>query len=196
MNFDVNFQQSDTATVHTAHLIVPGTPTTTLTQLPASPDYTVTETGPPAPWSLRSIVCDTYTLTPGAQFATPVTINLVTNGVPTGLSLPLVPPAYIPAGSNLPQCTVTDEAPSLTLVKLVNSDARPSPTATPDMWTLQATGPQSVSVPGSSTGVTTIVAPGTYALSEIRTPGNLPPSFPTPTAPPGAVTAPRPPRWW
>jgi hypothetical protein len=174
-SFDASLKQSDSATVYPAHMTVPGSPTATLTQVPASPDYGLTEVAP-APWSLRSIVCNTFALVPGAPLATPVTITLVTNGVPTGQVLPVVPPAYLPGGSGpAAQCTITDEAPSLTLVKAVNNDARPSPPATPDMWTLQATGPQSVSVPGSSTGVTTIVAPGTYNLSEIHTPGNPPP---------------------
>ncbi|GAA4094276.1 prealbumin-like fold domain-containing protein [Nonomuraea soli] len=169
--FDVTLAESSGAASYSATLTVPGSPSTTFNEVLAAPDYTLTESGPPAPWSLRSIVCQAYTLTS----TTPATITLVSDGVPTGDKLPVVPPAYAPGSQPSATCTITNRAPSLTLIKEVDSTARPNPPATPDMWLLNASGPQNVQVKGSKDGVTTVVRPGTYTLSEQQDPANPPP---------------------
>ncbi|GAA1755897.1 hypothetical protein [Luedemannella helvata] len=177
IDFDVTLSEANGAHSYPVGLTVPGDASQTLTQVAASPDYQLTESSPPAPWSLRSIVCNAYELVGGQKTARPVSVTLVSNGVATGEDLPIVPPAYLPSAADglSASCELRNSAPSLTLIKEVNSAARPSPTATPDMWLLRATGPQNVSVTGSAEGVATVVAPGTYTLSEARNPAKPPP---------------------
>ncbi len=73
-------------------------------------------------------------------------------------------------------CTISNQAPSLTLVKQVANQVR-GPPATPDMWLLSATGPSGTVDygPGTAEGVSRVVAPGTYTLAETRNTSPAPP---------------------
>src|SRR5262249_3775245 len=147
-------------------LTVPTAPTAIVPGVFASPDYVATEDPPPAPWTPVSIVCTGYDplVLDANLFGTPVTRTVSQNGVPTGQTVPVAPPPFLPPTANGISviCTATNQAPSITLVKNVVNNVR-APDATPDMWLLAAdSGGTHVDFgPGTSDGVTHLVATGT-----------------------------------
>jgi hypothetical protein len=163
-------------------LTVPGSPTDDPGNIIAATGYQLLEgLPPPSPWSHVSVVCNYFNpLVLDANLnATPATATLTNpNGSPTGQTFVVSPPGLLPPGVTVAaRCTISNEAPTLTLVKNVANDVR-GPLATPDMWVLQATNNPAGTVdfgPGTSAGVTRVVPPGTWALAETRNGLNPPP---------------------
>jgi uncharacterized repeat protein (TIGR01451 family) len=171
---------SPTTDHYRVQMTVPGTDTRTLTSVVAQPDYVLTDTGPDGtggpspPWRLVSIVCDSYDpLRPDANhLASPVRVTLTNpDGTYNTNVLPIAPTVLLPAAASgvSATCTATNRAPSLTLIKSVDNDVR-APDAPPGQWSLAASGPGGTTDfgPGTVRGVTHIVTPGAYTLSERR----------------------------
>ena len=81
-------------------------------------------------------------------------------------------------------CTISNQAPSLTLAKQVVNTVGNAP-ATPDMWLLSATPTAGAAInygPGTADGVTKVVAPSTYTLAEAPNTAPAPPAGYTPSA--------------
>ncbi len=162
-------------------LTVPGTPTDRMSDIVAATGYRLREVlPPPTPWSPVSVVCNYFNpllLGPDLK-ATPATVTLTNpDGTYNGQTFAVAPASLLPVGAtNAVECTMSNQAPSLTLVKQVENQVR-GPPATPDMWLLSATGPGGTIAygPGTAEGVSRVVAPGTYALAETRNTSPVPP---------------------
>ncbi len=133
----------------------------------AEPDYRVSEVVDSLPpgVTLDTIVC-TYTDLYQAD-RTPRTVTLYENGADTGATFPIFPSAVPDVPT--PSCVITNTATSLTLNKeLVNDHGG---TATLADVTLTATSGSTTVIDGQDPaagpeGLTALVAPGAYTLSE------------------------------
>lgn len=115
----------------------------------------ITESTPPAGFTLESVVCRTGSFT-GTTAATTVSGSTLT-----------IPATTLDDGNDL-YCTFTNtKKPTLQLIKSVINDN--GGTATSANWTLSASGLTPVT--NVASGTTTTVEPGTYALSESSGPG-------------------------
>src|SRR5262249_9426395 len=139
---------------------------------------------PPAPWQHESIICNYFnpTVLDANLNATPATAILTNpDGSPTGQTFTVAPVGLLPPSANgiAVNCTISNRAAKLTLVKQVVNDVGNAP-ATSDMWTLSATptappGPAVEFGPGTTNGVTEPVEPNTYTLAEADNPADPPP---------------------
>ena len=161
-------------------LTVPATPTDAPTDqiggIIAATGYRVQELTPPPPWSLQTVVCDYYDPL-DLDDNLNATLKSVTITDPDVDTFAVAPPGLLPPGvTNAVECTISNQAPSLTLVKQVVNEVR-GPLATPDMWLLSATGPGGLVDfgPGTAEGVSHVVTPGAYSLAETRNTSPAPP---------------------
>ncbi|MBK8755814.1 MAG: hypothetical protein IPM08_01495 [Actinomycetales bacterium] len=145
------------------------------TNVIAQPDYTIAETTPvPSPWSLKTISC-TYT----DIFVDPPVVKTVVvyeNGAYTTNRF-LVPPSTFDNTAIPPaSCTITNQAQTLTLNKVLPNDNGGTATA----FTLVAKDSASTAVISAvdpavndpAVGASAAVVPGTFTLSE--TPASTP----------------------
>ncbi len=146
--------------------------THTYSNVIAEPDYIVAElTGDlPDGVRLRNLSCTTYDVITGAE----VTVDLVVDGVPVkGATFPIAA-ASIP-GSIPAACTIENQVTSLTLNKIVVNNS--GGTATGADFPLTAMSGEATILSGPdpapndpATGLSALVAGGTYALSEATGP--------------------------
>ncbi|MEI2826491.1 MAG: hypothetical protein V9F04_08770, partial [Dermatophilaceae bacterium] len=155
----------------------------------AQTDYKLVEDSIPSPWSLKTITC-TYT----DIFVSPPTTKTVTlysNGAYTGRFA--IPPSTLGNVSLSPaSCTITNEATSLTLNKILPNDS--GGTKTGADFTLVATNPAGTkvinkpdpAVNDAAVGASALITPGTYTLAESPPPqrGMRPPRGRASTLPP------------
>ncbi len=177
-----NTDANPSPTAIAGSLTVPTTPTDTFSNIFTGPTYRLLEgIPPPAPWAHQSIVCNYFNpaVLDANLKATPATATLTNpDGTPTGQTFTVAPTGLLPAGVTVAvNCTISNRAPTLTLAKrVVNTVGNAA--ATPNMWTLSATPTTGTAIafgPGTSDGVTKIVAPSTYTLAETPNPSPAPP---------------------
>jgi hypothetical protein len=182
--FAPNFDSNASANVIAGSLTVPTTPTDNFTNIFTGPGYRLLEDlPPPSPWTLQTIVCNYFdpTQLDANLKATPATATLTNaDGSWSGQTFTVAPTEMLPADANgvAVNCTISNQAPSLKLAKHVVNTVLNAP-ATPDMWTLSATpttGPAVDFGPGTSDGVSRIVAPSTYTLAEAPNTSPAPPA--------------------
>ncbi len=175
-----NLDSDPSLSVLTGSLTVPTSPTDNFSNIFAAGGYRLVENLPlPPPWSRQSVACNYFNpaVLDANLKATPATVVLTNpDGTPNANTFVVAPTGLLPAGVTVAaDCTISNQAPSLTLAKRVVNTVGNAP-ATPNMWHLSATPtPPGAAIdygPGTSTGMTKVVAPSTYTLAE--TPNTTP----------------------